>query len=125
MVSLTMVAASTTVGTPIARTGIPTVSFVMALRWFPTPEPGLIPVSEIWMVRLSLLELLAARASTAIIISGFVSRTMPLMISTVSIPVCAMTPGTIALTKRTFSSPMAYFPYSFTICLVIFRLSTT
>ena len=42
--------ASTTVGTPIAITGIPNVSLLSSLRLFPTPDPGWIPVSEICIV---------------------------------------------------------------------------
>ena len=45
--SPTMVAASTTVGIPIAITGICIVSFVSAFLLFPTPDPGWIPVSVI------------------------------------------------------------------------------
>ena len=82
-------------------------------------------MSEICTVRFSLLEFLAASASMAMTASGFVSLTTPLMISTVSIPVCPMTPGTMALRSRTWSFPMAYLPYSFTMCLVMFRLSAT
>ena len=44
-----------------------------AFLWFPIPEPGLIPVSEICTVRFSLLEFLAASASMAMTASGRVS----------------------------------------------------
>ena len=45
--SYTIVAASTTVGTPMAITGTPMVSLVRLCLWFPTPEPGWMPASEI------------------------------------------------------------------------------
>ena len=62
-------------------------------------------------------------ASIAITKSGSVSATIPRTISTVSIPVCPMTPGTTALTSRVLPPRQcAYFPYSFTRCLVISRL---
>ena len=38
-------AASTTVGIPIAITGTPNVSIVIYFLLFPTPAPGTIPVS--------------------------------------------------------------------------------
>ena len=38
--SFTIVAASTTVGTPIAITGTFRLSIVSASLWFPTPDPG-------------------------------------------------------------------------------------
>ena len=40
-----MVTASTTVGTPIAKTGKPKVFLLNSFLLFPTPDPGLIPVS--------------------------------------------------------------------------------
>ena len=40
IVSLVIETASTTVGTPIAITGIPNVSLLSSLRLFPTPDPG-------------------------------------------------------------------------------------
>ena len=57
------------------------------------------PVLVIWIVRFNLLVLRAASASTAISTSGCVSFTTPLMISAVSIPVFAITPGSILLTR--------------------------
>ena len=86
-VSWTMAAAPTTVGTPMASTGIPRLSFVRLCRWFPTPEPGWIPVSVSWMVVPSLRTLLAARASMTISIWGRVWWMIPFKISAVSIPV--------------------------------------
>lgn len=46
-VSLTIVAASTTVGDPIAITGIPSVSSDISFLKLPTPLPGSIPESVI------------------------------------------------------------------------------
>ena len=43
----TITAASTTVGTPIAITGTPIVSFDISFLLLLTPAPGSIPVSEI------------------------------------------------------------------------------
>ena len=125
MESWTMVAASTTVGTPIPITFTWRFSSVSPVRWFPTPEPGLIPVSVIWMVRFRRLVLLAASASMAMTTSGFVSATIPCMISEVSIPVCAITPGMIPLVRCIFSLPKLCRPYSRIICLVMLRFSTT
>ena len=59
------VAASTTVGTPMAMTGTPRVSRFSAARALPTPDPGTMPVSAIWMVRQTRSRLREARASTA------------------------------------------------------------
>ena len=47
IVSFTIVAASTTVGTPIAITGISNVSLDISSLLFPTPLPGDIPASVI------------------------------------------------------------------------------
>ena len=77
MVSLVKVAASTTVGTPIAITGTPKFGSSSAFRTFPIPEPGTIPVVEICIVELILSTLLEANASTAITISGFELSTIP------------------------------------------------
>ncbi len=125
IVSITIVAASTTVGMPTAITGIPMLSRLSACLWFPTPEPGLIPVSVICIVRFRRLVPRAASASTAIMTSGPVSFVMPRTISIDSIPVCAITPGTILLTGFWQLSPRTYLPNSLIICLVIQRLSTT
>ena len=100
---ITMVAASTTVGTPMAMTGIPMVSSVRPFRWFPTPEPGWIPVSVSWIVEFSLYVERAARASITIMTSGSVCFTTPRMISAVSIPFFAITPGASALISCIFS----------------------
>ena len=54
----------------------------------------------------------AANASIATTTSGCVSSTTPLTISSVSIPVCAITPGTIPLTIWIFSFAKAALPYS-------------
>ena len=124
MESWTIVAASTTVGTPIPITRTERFSSFRPSLWFPTPEPGLIPVSVIWIVRLSLVVLLAASASTAITKSGFVSETTPRTISRVSIPVCAITPGTIPLIWCIFICSLLFSPYSRITCLVIWRLET-
>ena len=65
-----MVSASTTVGTPMAITSTPKVRLFNSFRLFPTPAPGLIPVSVNCMVLPSLCILLAASASTTKTISG-------------------------------------------------------
>ena len=44
--SFTRTAVSTTVGIPIAITGIPKVAWLISALVFPTPAPGTIPVSE-------------------------------------------------------------------------------
>ena len=56
--SAAIVAASTTVGIPIAITGTPKVSFVSSFLSFPTPAPGTIPVSASCTVLLILSMLL-------------------------------------------------------------------
>ena len=48
--SAVKVAPSMTVGTPIEMTGIPIVFSLISFRLFWTPEPGEMPLSEIWMV---------------------------------------------------------------------------
>ena len=125
MESWTIVAASTTVGTPIPMTFTCRFSRDNPILWFPTPEPGLMPVSVIWIVLFSLLVLRAASASMAITTSGFVIATTPSMISEVSIPVCAITPGMIPLTSYNKFSPSFFKPYSFIKCLVICKLLIT
>ena len=118
-----MVAASTTVGTPIATTGIPSVFLVSSFLRFPTPAPGSIPVSVICTVVQSLCTLLDANASTTITKSGFVFRIIPCNTSSVSIPVCAMTPGAIALTQPYPFSCIKDAPNSSLKCLVTKRAS--
>ena len=66
MASTVIVVASTTVGTPIAITGIPKVWSDNSFLLLPTPEPGLIPVSVNWIVLLILFIELVANASTTI-----------------------------------------------------------
>ncbi len=73
-----------------------------AVRWFPTPEPGWIPVSVSWIVEFSLFVERAARASITIMTSGSVCFTTPRMISAVSIPFFAITPGASALISCIF-----------------------
>ena len=94
--STAMVNASITVGTPSASTGTPILSLLIPTLWFPTPEPGLIPLSDNCIVVFSLDIFLAARASMAITADGFTCFAMPLIISAVSSPVSAMTPGITA-----------------------------
>ena len=120
-----MAAAPTTVGTPMAITGTPKLSFVRLWRGFPTPEPGWIPVSVSWIVVPRRRTLLAARASMAIIRSGWVSCMIPFKISAVSMPVCAMTPGAMPLIAGSFLSFRKVFPYCPSRCLVTCRLSST
>ena len=115
-----------TVGTPTAITLRPRLAAFSVLRLFPTPEPGLIPVSVICIVVLRRLLLLAARASTAITASASILSQIPLTISRVSIPVCAITPGHIALKAKLFSTPLTSSKsVAGSRCLVINRLSTT
>ena len=42
--SFVIVERSTTVGTPIAITGMPKVDWLISFLLFPTPEPGFMPV---------------------------------------------------------------------------------
>ena len=93
-----MVAASTTVGIPIAITGTPNESLVNSFLVFPTPAPGTIPVSAIWIELLILSILLDDSASIIIINFGLMFCTIPFNISCVSIPVVPSTPGDTALT---------------------------
>lgn len=85
--SHTSVEESTIVGTPIATTGIPIVSRLIAPRRFPIPDPGDIPVSQSCTVVPSLSMLRAASASIAIITYGEILCTSDFMRSDVSIPV--------------------------------------
>ena len=62
-----------TVGTPMAITGIPRVFLLISKRLLPTPEPGWIPVSVIWIVLFNLSIFLLAKASIAMMKSGFTS----------------------------------------------------
>ena len=86
-ISIASVCASTTVGTPIAITGTPTVSLVILVRWLPTPAPGEIPVSLICSVQPSLSVLREASASIATTAVGLIRRTMLRIYSPVSMPV--------------------------------------
>ena len=106
--SFTRVFASTTVGTPIAITGTPSVSLLISWRDACTPEPGTMPVEEICIVLPSRARLLEASASIAMTKSGFILRVSPTSISVISIPVCPSTPGETALTLRRFSNPMDF-----------------
>ena len=90
--SSVIVAKSTTIGTPIAITGIPNVFLLNSFLVFPTPAPGTIPVSAIWIVLLILSILLDAKLSITINIFGFILSTIPFIISKVSIPVVPSTP---------------------------------
>ena len=112
----TSVASSTTVGIPIATTGIPNEVWLISCLVFPTPAPGTIPVSDICIVLLILSILLDAKASITINNLGFILSTIPFNISTVSIPVVPRTPGEIALTGLVPSS--TYCGNYFIICLV-------
>ena len=116
MLSAAMVAASTTIGTPIAITGIPKVFWLISFRAFPTPAPGTIPVSASWTVLLILSILFDDKLSITIISFGFIFSTIPLIISIVSIPVVPKTPGAIAVTGLVSLS--IYSGAYFKICLV-------
>ena len=122
-VSFTRVAASTTVGTPMAITGTPSVSLFSGERLLPMPAPGFIPVSESCIVEFMRLMLLAARASMATTASGFTFSTIPFIISAVSMPVIPSTPGDTAATLPTESFISSGIESS--ICLVTSILLTT
>ncbi len=92
-----------TVGTPTAITSVPMVLLLISLLLLPTPAPGFIPVSVICMVLLSLLQLRVDKASNTISRSAFFSLTIALNMSPVSSPVCAITPGQMALTSIAIS----------------------
>ena len=104
IVSLAIVVASTTVGIPTAITLTPKFSSFICFLLFPTPAPGDIPVSPIWIVVFTLSTFLAAKASIHITKSGLIFSTTPLIISTVSIPVTPSTPGATEQTGLTDSS---------------------
>ena len=110
IVSFTIVAASTTVGTPIAITGISNVSLDISSLLFPTPLPGDIPASVIWIVLLTWSKLELAKLSIAITISGLISLTIPFIMFWVSIPVVPVTPGSITdiLLNPSSNSPNSY-----------------
>ena len=106
MHSFVIVAKSTTVGIPIAITGIPSVFLLISFLVFSTPAPGTIPVSAICILLLILSMLLVARASITISNFGFTFCTTPFSISIVSIPVTPNTPGDIAETGLVSSGIM-------------------
>ena len=95
----TMVAPSTTVGIPIAITGIFRVSLLISMRLFPIPLPGDIPAVVIWIVLFNLSKEEDASASITISKSGFILSVTPSIKSLVSIPV---TPVTLGLKLATF-----------------------
>ena len=110
MVSLTIEAASTTVGTPMAIVGIPKISLDISFLLFPTPLPGLIPASVIWIVLLTLSTDEAAKASMVITKPGFISLTTLFNKSLVSIPVSPITPGARV---HTLLNPSSNVPYKY------------
>ena len=88
----------------------------------PTPLPGWIPLSVIWIHLLTLPIFEAARASTIITKSGLISLHNKEIISKVSIPLFPITPGLkleVHLTPSLTSSP------SKNKCLVTTISSTT
>lgn len=87
MLSEAIVAASTTIGTPIAITGIPNVFSLISFLALFTPAPGTIPVSAICTVLLILSMLFDDKLSITIMSFGLIFSTIPFIISTVSIPV--------------------------------------
>ena len=99
--------ASTTVGIPIAITGIFNVSLLISMRLFPIPLPGEIPAVVIWMVLFNLSIEEDAKASITINKSGFVFSTIPSIKSFVSIPV---DPVTLGLKLATFLYPSSTSP---------------
>ena len=106
--SCAMVLISTTVGTPIAITGIPNVCWFTSFRLFCTPAPGAMPVLLICTVVPNLSILLEARASITTTAAGFVLSVKDKMISAVSIPVCPNTPGAMAAALRKPSNPILF-----------------
>ena len=98
--SAAMVEAYTTIGTPTATTGTPSVSRESASRRLPMPEPGLMPPSLSCTVRLMRPVLRAASASTQMTAAGRAHDTRPRTISPVSMPVVPSTPGAMADTAR-------------------------
>ena len=90
--------AAMTVGTPTATTGMPSVRALMALRWLPTPLPGISPVSPNCTVAHSRSRHRAASASMAMTAALPVACTAPRSSSSVSMPVAASTPGASAAT---------------------------
>jgi len=108
-VSLTIVTASTTVGTPIAITGIPTTSLLISFLLFETPLPGWIPVSVNWIVLFTLSNDWLAKASITKTKSGFRVSIKLNTTLLVSIPVCPITPGAIA---KTLLNPSSISPTS-------------
>lgn len=91
-VSITIVAASKTVGIPTPITGIPRVLLESSSCLLPTPPPGTIPVSDICIDLFILSIFLEHKLSIAITSFGFILSTIPLTISIVSIPVVPKTP---------------------------------
>ena len=83
----TMVWTSTTVGTPIAVTGIPSMRCESSRRELATPLPGDMPLSVSWIVVPSLRTSEHARASTAMMPAGCSCAMRAVIISAVSIPV--------------------------------------
>ena len=69
----------TTVGTPIAITGMPNVFLLNSFLLFPTPLPGCIPVSVIWIVLLILSIEEDASESIAITNLGLTAFIMTLL----------------------------------------------
>ena len=118
-----MVLAYTTIGTPIAITGIPSDSWLSSDLVFPTPEPGLIPESQSCTVLLIRAARLEANASIAIIASGLTLSTTPLTTSIVSTPVIPSTPG--AMAHEAGTSPSNASGMYCLICLVICTFDTT
>ena len=80
--------------------GTPSVSALIARRWFPMPEPGEMPEVPSWMLVASREAERAQSASMAMISSGFTSTAAPRTSSAVSIPVWPSTPGVTADISR-------------------------
>ena len=93
--SLIIVCKSTTVGTPIAITGILSFFSDISLKELKTPLPGSIPVSVIWTTLHKLSIELDDKESITIINEGFILPTIPLIISKLSIPLSPKTEGAI------------------------------
>ena len=85
---------------PTASTGTPRVSLFSAARWFPTPEPGMMPVSESCTVAHTRSQRREARASMAMTRDGRTSATRPRTASADSTPVVPSTPVRNTATGR-------------------------
>ena len=97
---MTITALETTVGTPIAITGILIVLKDISPWLLPIPRPGSNPVLVIWIVFWIRLIFKAAKASIAITKSGLILLIVPKIISKEEMPVLPKTLGSKIATLR-------------------------